>query len=69
MLTLLQLELLNTALVGGDGGTLDTNAILLDSLSGLDSDSVLGLVTVLDTLYFMKSQLTPPVYCRGKEGQ
>lgn len=48
-LTLLQLELLNTGLIGGDGGTLDTNTVLLDGLGGLNSDLVIGLVTVLNT--------------------
>lgn len=49
-LTLLQLELLNTGLIGGDGGTLDTDTVLLDSLSGVNGDLVIGLVTVLKTL-------------------
>lgn len=49
-LTLLQLELLHTSLIGSDGGALDTNAILLDGLSGFDGNLVIGLVTVLDTL-------------------
>ena len=48
--TLLQLELLNTGLIGGDGGTLDTDTVLLDSLSGVNGDLVIGLVTVLKTL-------------------
>jgi hypothetical protein len=50
MLTLLQLELLDTGLIRGDGGALDTDTILLDGLSGLDGDLVIGLVTVLKTL-------------------
>lgn len=49
-LTLLQLELLHTSLIGGDGGALDTDAILLDGLGGLNGDLVIGLVTVLKTL-------------------
>lgn len=49
-LTLLQLELLNTGLIGGDGGTLDTDTVLLDSLGGINGDLVIGLVTVLKTL-------------------
>lgn len=49
-LTLLQLELLDTSLIGGDGGTLDTDTVLLDSLGGLDGDLVIGLITVLQTL-------------------
>lgn len=48
--TLLQLELLNTGLIGGDGGTLDTDTVLLDGLSGVNGDLVIGLVTVLKTL-------------------
>jgi hypothetical protein len=49
-LTLLQLELLNTGLIGGDGGTLDTDTILLDSLGGINSNLIIGLITVLQTL-------------------
>lgn len=49
-LTLLQLELLNTGLIGSDGGTLDTNGILLDSLCAVDGNLVVGLVTVFNTL-------------------
>ena len=48
--TLLQLELLNTGLIGGDGGALDTDTVLLDSLSGINGDLVIGLITVLQTL-------------------
>jgi hypothetical protein len=50
MLTLLQLELLNTGLIRSDGGALDTDTILLDGFSGLGGDLVIGLVTVLKTL-------------------
>ncbi len=50
MLTLFQLELLDTGLIRSDGGALDTDTILLDGLSGLDGDLVIGLVTVLETL-------------------
>lgn len=46
-LTLLKLKLLDTSLVGGNGGTLDTNRVLLDSLGGIKGDLVVGLVTVL----------------------
>ena len=49
-LTLLQLELLHTGLIWGNGGALDTNAILLDGLGSLNGDLVVGLVTVLQTL-------------------
>lgn len=48
-LTLLQLELLDTSLIGGDGCTLDTDGVLLDSLGGIDGDLVVGLITVLKT--------------------
>lgn len=48
-LTLLQLELLDAGLIGSDGGTLDTNAILLDGLSRVDGDLVVCLVTVFET--------------------
>ena len=48
--TLLELELLDTGLIGGDGGTLDTNTILLDGLSRVNGDLVVGLVTVFKTL-------------------
>lgn len=46
VLTLLQLEFLNTGLIGRDGGALDSNAILLGSLGGVNGDLVVGLVTV-----------------------
>ena len=46
---MLQLKLLNTGLIGRDGGALDGNAVLLGSLSGIDGDLVIGLVTVLQT--------------------
>ena len=48
--TLLELELLDTTLIGGDGGTLDTNTMLLDGLSRVNGDLVVGLVTVFKTL-------------------
>lgn len=57
ILTLLQLELLNTSLIGGDGSALDTDTVLLDSLSGINGDLVIGLVTVLQTLHKLVSQL------------
>ena len=47
-LTLLQLELLNARLIGGDGGALDTDGVLLDGLGGINSDLVVGLVAVLE---------------------
>ena len=46
--TLLQLEFLHTGLIGGDGGALDTNLVLLDSLGGINGDLVVGLVAVLE---------------------
>ena len=49
-LTLLQLELLYTSLVGGDGGALDTNGVLLDGLGGINGNLVVGLITVFKTL-------------------
>jgi len=35
---LLQLELLDTGLIGGDGGALDADLVLLDGLGGIDRD-------------------------------
>lgn len=58
-LTLLQLEFFNTALIRSDGGTLDTNTILLDSLCGVVGNLVVGLVTVFNTLC-TGSQLAVP---------
>ena len=46
---LLELELLDALLIGGDGRALDTNRVLLDGLGGIESDLVVGLVTVLKT--------------------
>ena len=45
---LLKLELLDTLLVGGDGGTLDAHLVLLDGIGRLYSDLVLGGITVLN---------------------
>lgn len=47
MLTLLELELLYTSLIWSDGGALDTNRVLLDSLSSIDGDLIVGLISVL----------------------
>lgn len=47
--TLLKLELLHTSLIWGDGGALDTDGVLLDSLGGIDGNLVVGLVTVLES--------------------
>ena len=44
---LLQLELLNTSLVGGNGGTLDSDLVLDDSLGGIDGHLVVGLRKIL----------------------
>ena len=56
--TLLQLELLNTGFIGGDGSTLDTNTIFLDGLCGLNGDLVIGLVTVFKSLQRCQCQGT-----------
>lgn len=47
--TLLELELLNTGLIWSDSGALDTDGVLLDGLSGINGDLVVGLITVLET--------------------
>lgn len=47
---LLQLELLNTGFIGSDGGTLDTDLVLQDGLSGISGNLIIGLVTVLESL-------------------
>lgn len=49
MLTLLELELLDTRFIWGDGRTLDTNRVLLDSLCSVDSHLIVGLVSVGQT--------------------
>lgn len=49
LLTLLQLELLNSGLIGSDGGALDSDRVLLDGLGGINGDLVVGLITVLET--------------------
>ena len=45
---LLQLELLNAILIRGDGGALDSNLVLLDSVGTLNSDLVVSGITVLN---------------------
>lgn len=45
---LFQLELLNPLLIGGDGGTLDTDVVLLYSFCGILGDLVIGGITILD---------------------
>ena len=45
---LLEAELFNTGLVGGDGGALDTNLGALHGLGAVNGDLVAGLVTVLN---------------------
>lgn len=40
---LLEVELLDPRLVGGDGRALDADAVLLDRLGGVDGDLVVGL--------------------------
>lgn len=42
-----QFELLDSGLVGGDGGTLDANFALLDGFSCVHGDLVVGLISVL----------------------
>lgn len=38
---------LDTSLIRSDGGALDTNTVLEDGLSGLNSNAIVGGVTVL----------------------
>ena len=45
---LLEVELLDAGLVGGDGRAFDAHAVLLDGVGGVDGDLVVGLVAVLD---------------------
>ena len=45
---LLELELLDSVLIGGDGGALDADLAVLDGLGSVESDFVVGLVPVLD---------------------
>lgn len=47
-LTLLQMELLDAGLIRGDSGTLDADRVLLDGLGSIESDFVVGLVSVLE---------------------
>lgn len=56
--TLLQVELLDPRLVGGDGGALDTNAILLDGFGSVDGNLVVGLVTVFQALLAVRLENT-----------
>jgi len=44
---LLEVELLDSGLIGSDGGTLDADLALLDGSSGVHSDGVVSLVSVL----------------------
>jgi hypothetical protein len=46
---LLELELLDSLLVGRDGRALDTDRVLLDRLGSIERDLVIGLVTVGQT--------------------
>lgn len=43
---LLQLELLHSCLVRGNGRTLDTNRVFLDGLGSINGDLVVGLIAV-----------------------
>ena len=45
---LLEGELLDTALIRGDGGALNTNLVLEHSVGAVNSDLIVGGVTVLD---------------------
>ena len=45
---LLEAELFDAALVGGDGGALDGHAVLLGGVGGVDGDLVVGGVAMLD---------------------
>jgi hypothetical protein len=45
---LFKLELFNTSLVGGDGGTLDADLALLNSFGGIEGDFVVSFISVLD---------------------
>ena len=45
---LLQIELLDSCLVWGDGGALDGDLVLLGSLSSIDSDLIIGLISAGD---------------------
>ena len=45
---LLEAELLDARLVGGDRGALDADAVLLDGVGRVDRDLVVGRVAVLD---------------------
>lgn len=40
--------LLDTLLVGGDGGALDADVVLLDRMCSIDGNLVLGLSTIKD---------------------
>ena len=46
--TLLELELFDARFIGGDGGALDADRVLLDSLGGIEGDLVVGLVAVFE---------------------
>mmetsp|Transcript_18496 Transcript_18496/g.13296 ORF Transcript_18496/g.13296 Transcript_18496/m.13296 type:complete len:332 (+) Transcript_18496:516-1511(+) len=46
---LLKLELFNTTLIRSNSGTFDTNLMLLDGVSGIDGDLIVGLITRGDT--------------------
>ena len=46
-LHLFQLQLLHSLLIGGDGGTLDTNVVLLYSFCSVLGDLVIGGIVIL----------------------
>src|SRR5690554_537920 len=45
---LLEAELLDALLIGGDGGAFDANAMLLDGMGSINGDLVIGSVPALD---------------------
>jgi hypothetical protein len=47
-LTFLEPEFLNTSLIWGNGGTLHSDGVLFDSLSGIEGDLVVCLITVFE---------------------
>jgi hypothetical protein len=66
--TLLQLKLLDSRLVRGDSGTLDSDAICLGSLGGIDSNLIIGLVTVFQPLPRCQPKLPPyfTLWCKSE---
>ncbi len=46
---LLKLEFFNSLFIRGDGGTLDTNLVLLNGVGSINGDLVIGSVSVFNT--------------------